>query len=109
MLGLSDFPSGAGSTEGEQVYQHERHRAALRAERELLERAASWLRTEAIRSGYAGLSHQHVTFALALILDELARHLPEIDEGVRWQAVQSCRMLLGEQLDSPARRRTRRH
>ena len=90
------------------MYQHERRRVALRADRELLERAASWLRSEAIRSGYAGLSHQHVTFALALILDELARHLPGLDEGVRWQAVQSCRVLLGEQLDAPAVRRTRR-
>jgi hypothetical protein len=90
------------------VYRYERRWAALRADRDLLERAATWLRTEAIRAGYAGLSHQHVTFALALILDELARHLPDLDEGVRWQAVQSSRVLLGEQLDSPAIRRTRR-
>jgi hypothetical protein len=90
------------------VYQYERRWAALRADRDLLERAATWLRTEAIRSGYAGLSRQHVTFALALILDELARHLPDLDEGVRWQAVQSSRVLLGEQLDSPTIRRTRR-
>lgn len=90
------------------MYQNERRLAVLRADRELLERASRWLRDDAIRSGYAGLSHQHVTFALALILDELARHLPDLDEAVRWQAVQSCRVLLGEQLDSPARRRTRR-
>ena len=90
------------------MYRYERRWAALRADRDLLERAATWLRTEAVRSGYAGLSHQHVTFALALILDELARHLPDLDEGVRWQAVQSSRVLLGEQLDSPAIRRTRR-
>ena len=79
--------------------------AALRADRALLERAARRLRDEAIRSGYTGLSHQHVTFALALILDELARHLPDLDEAVRRQAVQSCRVLLGEQLDSPTRPR----
>jgi len=108
MLGVSDFPSDSTDDRGERVYQHERRRAALRAERELLERAASWLRSEAIRSGYAGLTHQHVSFALALILDELARHLSDLDEGVRWQAVQSSRVLLGEQLDSPAVRRTRR-
>jgi hypothetical protein len=86
----------------------ERRWAALRTDRELLERAARWLRHDAVRSGYAGLSHQHVAFALALILDELARHLPDLDQGVRWQAVQSSRVLLGEQLDSPAVRRTRR-
>ena len=79
--------------------------AALRADRALLERAARRLRDEAIRSGYAGLSHQHVTFALALILDELARHLPDLGEAVRRQAVRSCRVLLGEQLDSPTRPR----
>ena len=90
------------------MYQNERRLAALRADRDLFERAARWLRDDAIRSGYAGLSHQHVTFALALILDELARHLPDLDEGVRWQAVQSCRVLLGEQIESPALRRTRR-
>jgi len=88
--------------------RNERRWAALRADRDLLERAARWLRDDAVRSGYAGLSHQHVAFALALILDELARHLPDLDQGVRWQAVQSSRVLLGEQLDSPAVRRTRR-
>jgi hypothetical protein len=78
------------------------HRAALRADRTLLERAARGLRDDAVRSGYAGLSHQHVAFALALILDELARRLADLDEGVRWQAVQSSRVLLGER---PAHRR----
>jgi hypothetical protein len=96
------------TTEGTKVYPDERRWAALRADRDLLARAAAWLRSEAIRAGYAGLTHQHVAFALALILDELARHLPDLDEGVRWQAVQSSRILLGEQLDSPTIRRTRR-
>ena len=86
---------------------HDDDRRQARTERELLERSARWLRSEAIRSAYAGLSHQHVAFALALLLDELARHLPHLDGQVRHQAVQSCRVLLGEQLDSPARRRTR--
>ncbi len=88
--------------------QNEGRWAALQADRELLQRAAAWLRADAIRSGYAGLSHQHVAFAVALLLDELARHLPDLDEAVRWQAVQACRQMLGEQVDSPARRRTRR-
>lgn len=108
MLDGSDFPSddhGRGDT---RVYQDERRRAALRADRELLQRGASWLRSDAIRSGYAGLSHQHVTFAVALLLDELALHLTDLDDAVRRQAVQTCRQLLGEQLDSPAVRRTRR-
>lgn len=87
--------------------QHERRTAALRADRDVIERAAARLRSDAIRSGYAGLEHKHVAFGLALILDELARHVADLDRAVRWQAVQSCRLLLGEQLDSPDIRRTR--
>jgi hypothetical protein len=90
------------------MHQNDRRWAALQADRDLLQRAATWLRSDAIRSGYAGLTHKHVTFAFALLLDELSRHLPDLDESVRWQAVQACRQLLGEQLDSPATRRTRR-
>jgi hypothetical protein len=81
------------------VNQNERT-AALRADRSVIERAATRLRSEAIRSGYAGLQHQHIAFALALILDELGRHLADIDRAVRWQTVQSCRLLLGEQPDA---------
>jgi hypothetical protein len=90
------------------MHRDDRRRAALRADRDLLHRAATWLRSDAIRSGYAGLSHQHVTFAVALLLDELALHLADLDEAVRRQTVQTCRQLLGEQLDSPTVRRTRR-
>ena len=101
-------PRTVGTAEGERVNQHERRVAALRADRSVIERAAARLRSDAIRSGYAGLQHQHVAFGLALILDELARHVADLDRAVRWQAVQSCRLLLGEQLDSPQIRRTRR-
>ena len=73
--------------------QNERRTAALRADRSVIERAAARLRSDAIRSGYAGLQHQHVAFGLALVLDELARHLADLDRAVRWQAVQSCRLL----------------
>ena len=55
--------------------QHERRVAAVRADRDVIERAAARLRSDAIRSGYAGLQHQHVAFGLALVLDELARHV----------------------------------
>ena len=48
--------------------QHERRVAARRADRDVIERAAARLRSDAIRSGYAGLQHQHIAFALALIL-----------------------------------------
>jgi hypothetical protein len=108
MLEESDFPSDGRRDRGDRMNQNERRWAALQADRELFQRAAAWLRSDAIRSGYAGMSHQHVTFAFALLLDELGRHLPDLDEAVRWQAVQACRQLLGEQLESPAKRRTRR-
>jgi hypothetical protein len=81
------------------VNQNERT-TALRADRSVIERAAARLRSEAIRAGYAGLRHQHIAFALALILDELARHLTDLDRAVRWQTVQSCRLLLDEQPDA---------
>lgn len=90
------------------MHRDERRRAALRADRDLLRRAASWLRSDAIRSGYAGLSHQHVTFAVALLLDDLALPLADHAEPVRRQPGQTCRQPLGEQLDSPTVRRTRR-
>jgi hypothetical protein len=90
------------------VNQHEQRVAAQRADRDIIERAAARLRSDAIHSGYAGLQHKHIAFGLALILDELARHVADLDKAVRWQAVQSCRLLLGEQLDSPDIRRTRR-
>jgi hypothetical protein len=47
----------------------------LRADRAVFEQAAANLRRPAILDGYAGVEHKHVAFALAPILDELARHL----------------------------------
>jgi hypothetical protein len=67
-----------------------------RAERELVVRAARRLRQEAIRAGYAGLRDPQVAFGLALVLDELARGLAQLDEAVRRQTVTSCRALLRE-------------
>jgi hypothetical protein len=89
--------------------ERERRRIeAIRADQELLRRSAAWLRSAAIQCGYAGLQHQHVAFGHTLILDELAAHLPELPEGVRWQAVESCRVMLGEPMAAPTIRRTRR-
>jgi hypothetical protein len=65
-----------------------------RADRALIEQAAAQLRHGAIRAGYAGLPGQHFAFALALVLDELARHLRDLTAPVRAQAVASARMLL---------------
>ena len=46
--------------------------------------------------------------ARAALLDLLATAMPQLDSGVRWQAVESCRVLLGEQMVDPVHRRTRR-
>lgn len=49
-----------------------------RADRQVIEQAAAELRSGAIRAGYAGVEHKHVAFALALVLDELARHVRDL-------------------------------
>ena len=79
-----------------------------RADQQILRRAAAWLRQDPARGEYAGLSEYEDAMALAELLDVLATALPDIDSGVRWQAVESCRLLLGEPMASPAIRRTRR-
>jgi hypothetical protein len=61
----------------------------------VIEQAAAELRSGAIRAGYAGVEHKHVAFALAMVLDELARHVRELRPEVREQVVRGARMLLG--------------
>jgi hypothetical protein len=80
-----------------------------RADAALLRRAAGWLREHPDRPGYAGLTNDRDAHALAVLLDILATTLPHLDSGVRWQALESCRVLLGETMADPVRRRTRRH
>ena len=67
----------------------------LRADQALVKRAAAHLRHQAILDGYAGLQNKHVAFALALVLDEVARHVRELRPEVREQAVRGARRLLG--------------
>jgi hypothetical protein len=58
--------------------QHDRSRSDVdRADRQVIQQAATRLRQSAIRAGYAGLEHKHLAFALALVLDELRLHLRE--------------------------------
>ena len=64
-----------------------------RADRALIEQAAAQLRQGAIRAGYAGIPGQHVAFALALVLDELALHLRDLDAELRAQVLAGARML----------------
>jgi hypothetical protein len=77
--------------------QHDRTQIDVdRADRRLIEQAAAQLRHSAIRAGYAGMERKHVTFALALILDELARHLRDLDDDLRAAVVARCGAMLGQ-------------
>jgi hypothetical protein len=80
------------------TYEQERRRwEAIKADQALIDQAARFLRHHGIQSQYAGLQRQEVAFGLAAILDELARHLPDLNEGVRWQTVQACLQMLGSE------------
>ena len=62
----------------------------------MIEQAAAQLRRGAIRAGYAGIPGQHFAFALALVLDELALHVRDLDLTLRAQILAGTRMLVGE-------------
>ena len=70
--------------------------AAIRADRDVIERAARAMRDLAIRDGYRGSEQPARAFGLALLLDELGRHVRDLDDELRTVVVQACRMLLGE-------------
>jgi hypothetical protein len=78
------------------------------ADADLLRRAAAWLREHPDRAGYAGLSNDVTAHAAAALLDILAAALPDLDSAVRWQAVEACRVVLGQTMAAPQRRRTHR-
>jgi hypothetical protein len=56
-----------------------------------VDRAGTQLRHGAILAGYSGLEHKEFAFALALILDELGRHIRDLDENLRASVVERCR------------------
>jgi hypothetical protein len=55
----------------------------VRADRLVVEQAAAHLRHQAILADYAGMENKPAAFALALILDELARHVRDVPGEVR--------------------------
>ena len=65
----------------------------LRADQQLVEQAAARRRHRAILAAYAGLERKELAFALALILDELARHLRDLDGELRESVVEVCRRI----------------
>ena len=76
-------------------YDDQRARwAALRADQDLLDRAAARLRHETAQDQYRGLHDPQVAFGLAAILDELSRHFRDLDEALRCRVVELCRELL---------------
>ena len=68
----------------------------LRADQQLVKQAAAHLRHRAILAAYAGLERKELAFALALILDELARHLRDLDGELRESVVEVCRRMARE-------------
>lgn len=81
---------------------------ADRATADRAHRAATWLRDDPHRRETAGLTDDHVAHALADLVDALAGTVAGLDSAVRWQLEQSTRIVLGETMESPAIRRTRR-
>jgi hypothetical protein len=79
-----------------------------RADADLLRRTATWLGEHPDRAGYAGLSSDTTARALAALLELLATSIADLDPAVRRQAVEACRVMLGQTTANPARRRTRR-
>jgi hypothetical protein len=49
----------------------------------------------------AGLEHQHVAFGLTLILDEIARHMRDLDDELRRRVVEPCEQLRTERPRQP--------
>jgi hypothetical protein len=68
--------------------------AQLRADRKVVEQAAARLRHRAIHDAYRGLRLKAIAFGLALVLDELAGNLRDLDEDVRAQTLDTCRALV---------------
>jgi hypothetical protein len=75
-------PPGAhrSATEGGRHMAEQARRIEVdRADRAVIGRAAARLRADAIAAGYAGLPRKDLAFAVALVLDELARHVRDLD------------------------------
>jgi hypothetical protein len=76
-------------------YDEQRARwVALRADQDVVDRAATRLRHKTAQAQYADLQNPQVAFGLAAILDELSRHLRDLDEALRHRVVELCRELL---------------
>jgi hypothetical protein len=80
---------------GRVSYDEQRARwAALRADQDVIDRAAARLRHETAQDQYRGLRDPQVAFGLAAVLDELSRHLRALDDSQRRRVIELCRELL---------------
>lgn len=76
--------------------EHDRSRIEVdRADRQVIQRGRRAAAARCDPGGYAGLPGQHFAFALALLLDELARQVRELHPAVRAHVLHGVRMLLG--------------
>jgi hypothetical protein len=66
----------------------------LRADRTTIERAARRMRDHAISDGSNGWEQPARALALALVLDELARQVRDLDEDLRCAVVAHCRAIV---------------
>jgi hypothetical protein len=71
----------------------------LQVDRQTIKQAARQLRDLAIADGYAGREGKHLAFAMALVLDELSRHLRDLDAKLRGRVVDTCRALTSRKDD----------
>jgi hypothetical protein len=78
-------------------------RDAARADAELIDRAAAWLRDDIRRdpAGSPGSGRTGSGTPWPTCFDALADDVADLDEAVRWQARESCRVLLGGPMASP--------
>jgi hypothetical protein len=64
-------------------------------DQDIIHRPLARVRHETAQAQYANLRKPEVAFGLAAILDELSRHLRDLDEALRRRVVELCRELLG--------------
>lgn len=59
----------------------------LRADRRLIEQAATCIRHEAFQGQYAGFHRKELAIGMAAVLDMIALQLRDVPDGVRTEAV----------------------
>ena len=83
-------------------YEEQRARwAALRADQDVIDGAAARLRHKTAQDQYLGRRDPQVAFGLCALLDELARHLRDVDDSSRRRVVALCRELLKTRSGGP--------